>query len=57
MATPCDPELAKAPFQTLRDPITGEWSVKKNRSLELQSSQKPSNILSLSAKLKEKKAV
>ncbi|OKH18215.1 hypothetical protein [[Limnothrix rosea] IAM M-220] len=27
MATPCNSELAQAPFQTYRDPKTGEWQL------------------------------
>ncbi|NJN71584.1 MAG: hypothetical protein HC799_01580 [Limnothrix sp. RL_2_0] len=57
MATPCNPELAQAPFHTYRDPLTGEWSVKKNRSFELQLSQNNSNVISFDTKLKEKRAV
>jgi len=50
MATPCNPELIQAPFQTYRDPATGEWSVVKNLTEVKPSAAQSSNVISLAAK-------
>ncbi|AFY39996.1 hypothetical protein Lepto7376_3839 [[Leptolyngbya] sp. PCC 7376] len=31
MAVPCNSKLDKAPFQTYRDPETGEWQIEKGQ--------------------------
>lgn len=50
MATPCNPELVQAPFQTYRDPATGEWSVVQDLVEVKPSTAKSSNVISLDAK-------
>ena len=34
MATPCDSQLQQAPFDTYRDPQTGEWKLKPNQAAQ-----------------------
>ena len=31
MATPCNSQLQKAPFDTYRDPETGEWKLERKQ--------------------------
>lgn len=50
MATPCNPELVQSPFQTYRDPATGEWSVVQDLAEAKPSTTKSSNVISLAAK-------
>lgn len=37
MATPCDSQLQQAPFDTYRDPQTGEWKLKRNQPSQAAS--------------------
>ena len=38
MATPCKSQLATAPFETYRDPETGEWKLERKEASPISNS-------------------